>query len=121
MEQVKKRFPNAVVRDTMCDATVRRQTEILELCGRVEAMIVIGGKNSGNTRRLAAMLFLLAGLTIFPSVAWPLGFWMLIETVFMLRHGIASNKTGVVRRDFFVDSHLIAMGMLALVWNLWIA
>jgi (E)-4-hydroxy-3-methyl-but-2-enyl pyrophosphate reductase len=96
------------------------------LVGRETLPIVIG---EGKTTRLlrysagglAVMLFLLAGLDIFPSVAWPLGFWMLIETVFMLRHGIASNKTGVVRRDFFVDSHLIAMGMLALAWNFWIA
>jgi (E)-4-hydroxy-3-methyl-but-2-enyl pyrophosphate reductase len=53
MEAAPRIFKEAAVRDTMCDATIERQTDILELCREVDAMIVIGGKNSGNTRRLA--------------------------------------------------------------------
>lgn len=39
--------------NTICQATHRRGTEALELAGRVEVMIVVGGKNSANTTRLA--------------------------------------------------------------------
>jgi 4-hydroxy-3-methylbut-2-enyl diphosphate reductase len=38
---------------TICDATRDRQREVIELSGKVEAMVVVGGLNSGNTRRLA--------------------------------------------------------------------
>lgn len=39
--------------DTICDATSDRQQGVHELADRVEAMVVVGGLNSGNTRRLA--------------------------------------------------------------------
>ncbi len=39
--------------DTICDATTVRQDEARALSGRVDHMIVIGGVNSANTRRLA--------------------------------------------------------------------
>ena len=38
--------------DTICDATARRQEEAYEISSRVERMIVIGGKNSSNTKKL---------------------------------------------------------------------
>jgi len=42
-----------LVLDTICDATRQRQEEALRLAEQVEGMIVVGGRNSGNTRRLA--------------------------------------------------------------------
>lgn len=39
--------------NTICAATVHRQEAARDLAGRVDAMVVVGGKNSGNTRRLA--------------------------------------------------------------------
>ena len=41
------------VLETICDATRRRQQEALMISQQAEAMIVVGGKTSGNTRRLA--------------------------------------------------------------------
>lgn len=41
------------VYNTICDATAVRQQEATELAQRVDCMIVIGGFNSANTRRLA--------------------------------------------------------------------
>lgn len=38
---------------TICDATRKRQAEVLELARTVDVMVVVGGSNSGNTRRLA--------------------------------------------------------------------
>ncbi|MCD7982382.1 MAG: 4-hydroxy-3-methylbut-2-enyl diphosphate reductase [Clostridiales bacterium] len=40
------------VQNTICSATRERQEAARELSGRVDAMIVIGGKSSSNTRKL---------------------------------------------------------------------
>lgn len=39
--------------NTICDATAVRQEEAKRLAAKVDCMIVVGGFNSGNTRRLA--------------------------------------------------------------------
>ena len=39
--------------NTICEATVKRQQSARELAERVEVMIVVGGRNSANTQRLA--------------------------------------------------------------------
>jgi 4-hydroxy-3-methylbut-2-enyl diphosphate reductase len=39
--------------NTICQATHKRGAEALELARRVDVMIVVGGKNSANTTRLA--------------------------------------------------------------------
>ncbi|MFH0995894.1 MAG: 4-hydroxy-3-methylbut-2-enyl diphosphate reductase [Pseudomonadota bacterium] len=38
---------------TICDSTAQRQAEVQEMAAMVDALIVVGGKNSGNTQRLA--------------------------------------------------------------------
>lgn len=38
--------------NTICEATHERQNSAAELAGRADVMIVVGGRNSGNTRRL---------------------------------------------------------------------
>ncbi len=40
------------IQDTICDATKNRQAETIEIARQVDCMVVVGGKNSGNTRRL---------------------------------------------------------------------
>ena len=42
--------------DTICHVTRIRQEEALELAARVDRMIVVGGRGSGNTRRLAQVI-----------------------------------------------------------------
>ena len=44
-----------LVYNTMCNATRKCQDEALELAGRSEAVIIIGGRNSANTTRLAQL------------------------------------------------------------------
>jgi 4-hydroxy-3-methylbut-2-enyl diphosphate reductase len=51
-EAVQRKFPGAEVFNTICDSTHRRQDEVLNLARKVEAMVVVGGRESGNTRRL---------------------------------------------------------------------
>ena len=45
--------PDYKVFNTICDSTEKRQSEVLDLCERIDAVIVVGGHHSGNTRRLA--------------------------------------------------------------------
>lgn len=45
--------PHYRIFDTICGSTEKRQTEIRMLAGENDAVIVVGGKESGNTRRLA--------------------------------------------------------------------
>ena len=47
------RFPGGKVFNTICDATHKRQEEVRSLCSDAEAVVVVGGKNSANTKRLA--------------------------------------------------------------------
>jgi len=42
-----------VVMDTICDSTRRRQEEVRRLAPTVDAMVIVGGRHSANTTRLA--------------------------------------------------------------------
>jgi (E)-4-hydroxy-3-methyl-but-2-enyl pyrophosphate reductase len=53
VEKIKKRFADTVAFDTICDSTEMRQEEIRNLASQMDAMVVVGGKNSANTKRLA--------------------------------------------------------------------
>jgi len=41
-----------VIINTICDSTERKQEEVRELARKVDAFVVVGGKESANTRRL---------------------------------------------------------------------
>ena len=71
------------VLDTICDATRQRQEEAGELAGRVQAMVVAGGKTSGNTRRLAELARMRGVPTVLVETADELdkAFFEGIETV----------------------------------------
>ena len=45
--------PEMKVYNTICRATLERQESVRRLASRVDGMIVLGGRNSANTRRLA--------------------------------------------------------------------
>lgn len=51
-ERFLARFPSGEALDTICSSTHMRQKEIREMVERVDAMVVIGGRNSANTKRL---------------------------------------------------------------------
>jgi len=50
--EVQARFPQARIFNTICDATASRQAEVQDLARQAEALVVVGGRNSGNTQRL---------------------------------------------------------------------
>lgn len=49
---IKEKNEKLEVLNTICPATKKRQAALLELCPKVQGVLVIGGKNSANTRRL---------------------------------------------------------------------
>jgi 4-hydroxy-3-methylbut-2-enyl diphosphate reductase len=55
VEAAERRFPECVAVNTVCRSTQLRQAEVRELAPQVDAMIVVGGYNSANTRRLAEL------------------------------------------------------------------
>ena len=47
--------PEVKVVNTLCNEVRDRQAAAVELCGQVEVMFVLGGKQSANTRQLAQL------------------------------------------------------------------
>ena len=52
VEKISKKGYDSSVLNTICNATQERQVEAKEIASKVDAMIVIGGKNSSNTQKL---------------------------------------------------------------------
>lgn len=50
-----KRWPHLKVFNTICNATTKRQTAILELAPKVDMVLVVGSNSSANSHRLAAI------------------------------------------------------------------
>ncbi|MDD2420944.1 MAG: bifunctional 4-hydroxy-3-methylbut-2-enyl diphosphate reductase/30S ribosomal protein S1 [Heliobacteriaceae bacterium] len=50
---LRRKTVQLTVQNTICSATVQRQEAAGELAGKVDVMVVVGGRNSSNTRKLA--------------------------------------------------------------------
>jgi 4-hydroxy-3-methylbut-2-enyl diphosphate reductase len=48
-----RHHPHYKTFDTICDSTEKRQAEVKQLADRVDTVVVVGGRTSGNTQRLA--------------------------------------------------------------------
>ena len=53
VQKIQKSCPQAVIFKTICSSTEKRQAEVIELASEMDALFVVGGKNSANTGRLA--------------------------------------------------------------------
>ena len=55
LKAMRQKFSHAEIKfiDTVCRPTKERQTALLELCSKVDIVIVVGGTNSNNTAQLA--------------------------------------------------------------------
>lgn len=49
---LKKKIKNLVIFNTICPATRKRQEALKDLFDNVQAILIVGGKNSANTKRL---------------------------------------------------------------------
>ena len=65
VEKAKKECTNLKIFDTICNATYKRQSEAQALAARSDAVVVIGGRESSNTKRLAELCEALC-----PKVVW---------------------------------------------------
>ena len=65
VEKAKKECTNLKIFDTICNATCKRQSEAQALAARSDAVVVIGGRESSNTKRLAELCGALC-----PMVVW---------------------------------------------------
>ena len=65
VKKAKKECTNLKIFDTICNATYKRQSEAQALAAKSDAMVVIGGRESSNTRRLAELCKALC-----PMVVW---------------------------------------------------
>ena len=65
VEKAKKECTNLKIFETICNATCKRQSEAQALAARSDAMVVIGGRESSNTKRLAELCGALC-----PMVVW---------------------------------------------------
>ena len=65
VEKAKKECTNLKIFDTICNATYKRQSEAQALAAHSDAMVVIGGRESSNTKRLAELCAALC-----PKVVW---------------------------------------------------
>ena len=54
-EVITRYFPGLEIVNTICGAAAKRQAALRELCGRVDAVIIAGGRESANTRRLLSL------------------------------------------------------------------
>lgn len=52
IKKIKKHYTNAIIFDTICNATNERQTEAMMLSQECDAMVIIGGRQSSNTAKL---------------------------------------------------------------------
>jgi 4-hydroxy-3-methylbut-2-enyl diphosphate reductase len=51
--EARRRYPGLAVFESICSSTEARQREVRELAGRVDVVVVVGGRHSANTLRLA--------------------------------------------------------------------
>ena len=55
-EILRQKYPELVILDTICGATKERQSDLVQLVEQgADAIVVIGGKHSANTRKLAKL------------------------------------------------------------------
>ncbi|MDP4160881.1 MAG: bifunctional 4-hydroxy-3-methylbut-2-enyl diphosphate reductase/30S ribosomal protein S1, partial [Bacillota bacterium] len=55
VEELKHHTDDLIVHNTICNATAERQKVARELAELVDVMVVVGGRNSANTRKLASI------------------------------------------------------------------
>lgn len=55
VEELKNHTDDLIIHNTICNATAERQKVARELAEVVDVMVVVGGRNSANTRKLASI------------------------------------------------------------------
>jgi 4-hydroxy-3-methylbut-2-enyl diphosphate reductase len=61
---VKQKWPHLEIFDTICNATSHRQSAIMDLAPRVDAVLVVGSTTSANSKRLASIANAICGMGV---------------------------------------------------------
>ena len=69
LEVLRRRIPDLIVHRTVCAATAQRQKEAEKLAMEADVVIVVGGRNSANTRKLAQTCQALCPRTLLAETA----------------------------------------------------
>ena len=93
---LKERWPLLEVAHTICRATEERQESLLELLDQVDVVVVVGGKNSANTRRLHALAVERLEKSILIETADELPSWIFAEERVGLTAG-ASTPDSIIQ------------------------
>ncbi len=94
---LKKLYTNAIIFDTICNATAKRQNEAGELAAKCDAMIVIGGKSSSNTKKLAQVCSAACEKTIHIETAGELNLSELEDASLIGVVAGASTPSGIIK------------------------
>lgn len=94
---LKKLYTNAIIFDTICNATAKRQKEAGELAAKCDAMIVIGGKSSSNTKKLAQVCSAACEKTIHIETAGELNLSELEDASLIGVVAGASTPSGIIK------------------------
>jgi len=54
-ERLRRFFPSLEIINSICKAAAERQRALRKLCDEVDALVIVGGKESANTRRLLSL------------------------------------------------------------------
>jgi len=119
--------------DTICDSTEKRQAEVRKLAHEVDAVVVVGGKNSGNTRRLAEIVSESEKCAYHVETETELDLKALsrVQTVgitagastptWIIRHVVRAIEQMPLQTGLGWRSHLLRVQRLALLTNVYVA
>lgn len=94
---LKKLYTNANIFDTICNATSKRQQEAYDLASRCDAMIVVGGKHSSNTQKLAQVCSEVCDCTVHVETADELDRSMFADCKLIGVVAGASTPSGIIK------------------------
>ncbi len=94
---LKKLYTNAKIFDTICNATSKRQQEAYDLASRCDVMIVVGGKHSSNTCKLAQVCSDVCRRTVHVETAAELDREMIADACLIGVAAGASTPSGIIK------------------------
>jgi len=97
-EDLRRRYPGCEVFDTICQSTHRRQAEAKRIAEQVDVMVVVGGRHSANTRRLAEICAQTGTPTVHVETAEELDIDRLLECASIGITAGASTPNWMIRR-----------------------
>lgn len=121
-KEIKQKFPEAIIFNTICNSTERRQSEIKELASEMDGIIIVGGRNSANTQRLAMIAKGQGALTFHIETAEELKSLDLSECEKIGVSAGASTPNWITEEviDFLVHNRRGKNpGKLTVLYNLW--